>query len=311
MILCVCLNPALDVTYRVPELRPGASHRTELVGSRPGGKGLNVARVLQQLGGQVLACGLAGGDTGEAVIRALQRAGVPARFTTIAGETRRAHTVVDDASGATVLNESGPRVTGEEWRRFVDAYSELSAAADSVVLSGSLPPGVPADAYRQLVEPVVADGKQVVLDAAGSALAAALPARPHVVKPNVAELTDLFGRELTSIDDVLAACRSLLDRGARAAVVSRGEQGLVYVTPERAVVVRGPRVVGNPTGAGDALAAALAWALHRGDSWDDALPFGVAVASAAVSIPTAGETDPGLAQALLPQVTVEELAWAW
>lgn len=307
MILCVCLNPAVDTTYLVPGLTYGMSHRVEVAGRRAGGKALNVARVLHQLGEQVLVTGFAGGADGAAVQADLAGAGIDAELTEIEGQTRRTVTVYDGRD-ATVLNEAGPLVREDEWQGFLALYRRLLAGASVVVVAGSQPPGVPVDAYARLTATARAAEVPVLLDAHGPELRAALPAGPDVVKPNRIELAELVGSPLENIEDVLAAGRTLVAQGAGAVVVSLGVDGLVAVTPAGEFRVRVPApVAGNPTGAGDALAAAVARGLRRGDDWPDRLAAGVAVSVASVTVELAGATDQALAAELLPSIAVEAL----
>jgi tagatose 6-phosphate kinase len=307
MILCVCLNPALDVTYAVTELTYGATHRARVVGRRAGGKALNVARVLRQLGEPVLATGLAGGADGAAVLADLADAGVAAEFAGIEGESRRTVTVWDGRQ-ATEFDEVGPAVGDAEWHAFRSLYTRLLAEATVVVISGSQPPGVPVDAYARLTALAAAAGARVVLDAAGPALRAALACGPDVVKPNRLELAELAGGPLGGLDEVLAASAALVEDGAGSVLVSLGADGLVALTPDGSFQVRVPApVAGNPTGAGDALAAAVARGLRRGDDWPSCLLDGVAVAAASVAVDQAGATDEALAAELRPTVRLEKL----
>ena len=307
MILCVCLNPAMDVTYAVAELVEGETHRAEVIGRRAGGKALNVARVLRQLGEPVLATGLAGGAEGDALLADLADAGVAAEFAGIEGQSRRTTTVYD-GRGATGFYEVGPEVGDAEWRAFGSLYTRLVADAAIVVLSGSQPPGVPVDGYAELTRLAAAAGATVILDAAGPALGAALAARPDLVKPNRRELAELAGRTLDGLDDLLAAGRTLVEAGAGSVLVSLGAGGLVALTPDGCFRARvATPVDGNPTGAGDALAAAVARSLRRGDDWPTCLAHGVAVAAASVSVEHAGATDLALAAELLPAVEVEAI----
>ena len=307
MILCVCLNPALDVTYAVTELTYGGTHRAQVVGRRAGGKALNVARVLHQLGEPVLATGLAGGADGGAVLGDLAELGVAAEFAQIEGESRRTVTVYDGRQ-ATEFDEVGPVVGEAEWGSFRSLYTRLLAGTTVVVISGSQPPGVPVDAYAELTTLAAAAGAAVVLDAAGPAMRAALAARPDVVKPNRLELAELVGRTLDDLDDVLAASGTLVEAGAGSVLVSLGADGLVALTPDGAFRVRVPApVAGNPTGAGDALAAAVVRGLRRGDDWPSCLVDGVAVAAASVAVGQAGATDEALAAELRPTIQLEKL----
>ncbi|MFD5325800.1 1-phosphofructokinase family hexose kinase [Streptomyces sp. NPDC127092] len=191
MILTVTLNAALDITHHVDRLRPHAAHRVHGVAARAGGKGVNVSRVLHALGHPTLVTGLAGGGTGAAVRRELHRAGIPEELVPVVGETRRTVAVVDASTGdTTTLLEPGPVVLPEEWSLFREAFGALLARATVVVLSGSLPPGLPDDAYAVLVRAARARGVPALLDTSGPPLLAALPAGPTLVKPNADELTE-------------------------------------------------------------------------------------------------------------------------
>ncbi|MEU4426696.1 hexose kinase [Actinoplanes sp. NPDC024001] len=307
LIVAVSLNPALDLTYTVPALVPGTSHRVTEVVTRAGGKGVNVARVLRQLGAPTLVLGLAGGAAGRHIEAELSAADIPAHFTGLAAETRRTVTV---AAGdvATVLNEPGPVVTAAEWATFQEAFARHVRRARVVVLSGSRPPGVPETAYAVLTTVARSAGAEVIVDTEGSALRHALTAAPAVAKPNAHEVADLLGRPVTTCDDALAAAHLLVRLGARAGVVSLGADGFVSVSSTGAHHVRaGEHVAGNPTGAGDALAAALAYGLAGRAPVPQVLALGAAVSAAAVACPWAGAYDDAVADRLMPAITVETL----
>lgn len=302
MILTVTLNTALDLTYRVRSLRPHTSHRVTEVSERPGGKGLNVARVLAALGHEVTATGFAGGATGRAVRDQLACApGVVDALVPVAGSTRRTIAVVDATTGDTTqLNEPGPAITPAEWSAFQEAYEDLLRAASAVALCGSLPPGVPVDAYAQLVRTARASAVPVLLDTSGEPLRRAVAARPDIVKPNAAELA-----ELTGSHDPLRAARDVLLHGARTVVVSLGAEGLLAVDAEcrwRAAPPR--RVHGNPTGAGDSAVAGLLSGLVEHLPWPERLTRAVALSTATVLAPAAGEFDRSAYEELLGRVTV-------
>lgn len=290
MILTVTLNTALDVTYRVPRLLPHASHRVSDVAERPGGKGLNVARVLAALGHEVTATGFAGGRTGGVVRDLLAHSpGVTDALVPCAGTTRRTVAVVDAASGDTTqFNEPGPLITAPEWSAFLTRYDALLAGAEAVALCGSLPPGVPVGAYAVLVRAARAAGVPVLLDTAGEALRRGVAARPEVIKPNAAELAELTGSR-----DPLPATRDARRRGAHAVVTSLGPGGLLAATPDGTWQAAPPRpLAGNPTGAGDSAVAGLLSALTQGLDWPARLTRAVALSAATVIAPVAGEFDP-------------------
>ena len=236
MIVVVCLNPALDITHHVPKVDWSGVNRPAAVYTRPGGKGTNVARALHSFGLHVLLMGLAGGTTGGAVEAGLRQLAVPAAFTATAGETRRTFTVVDGEGRAALFNEPGPEVSAAEFARFRLAYGQAMAGAAAVVLSGSLPRGLPSTAYAELIAVAADAGVPAVLDTSGDALRAGVAAGPAIVKPNLDELRALSGRSLSTAGGgiawaaVAAAAAGLRSAGARAVVVSLGPAGLLAVT---------------------------------------------------------------------------------
>ncbi|WP_129310714.1 1-phosphofructokinase family hexose kinase [Streptomyces sp. L2] len=302
MILTVTLNAALDVTYVVDALVPNSSHRVRTTHQRAGGKGVNVASVLAALDVPVTVTGLAGGPTGELIRDGLRASGLRDELVPMWADSRRTVTVVSRADGdATVFNTAGAEVGPDVWASFVGRFTELAREATVVVLSGSLPPGLPTDAYATLVRLGGEAGAATVLDTSGPALPAALSAGPTVIKPNEAELTEVTGEP-----DVAAAAGALRARGARTVVASRGPEGLYAVTPEGTWRAAPPRTVsGNPTGAGDACVAALAAGLHFGRPWERTLAEAVALSAAAVARPVAGEVDQAVYEQFRTTVSVE------
>jgi tagatose 6-phosphate kinase len=302
VIVVVCLNPALDVTHRLDTVGWGRVNRPRAVHARPGGKGLNVARTLHALGADVLVLGLAGGITGAGVEASLRELGVPAAFTPLTGETRRTFSVVDD-SRVTAFHEPGPEVGAAEFAEFRVDYEKALAGAEAVVLSGSLPPGVPPGTYATLIQ---AAGVPVVLDTHGEALRRGAAAEPAIVKPNRAELEVLTGRSLTTREEVTAAAGEL--RGARAVVVTLGPEGLLAATGDGCWQARVPAVMaGNATGAGDAVAAALAHGIALGRPWDERLRHAAALGAATAATAVAGEFRPQDYLDALRAVAVEEV----
>jgi len=287
VILTVTLNPAWDITHTIEHLEPGATHRADGVTVQPGGKGINVSRVLHRLGYPTLAAGVVSGLSGYRLRAELATAGIAeACFSAVAtGETRRTVTIVETRSGrATVLSEPGPVLAPYVWPAVLRHLDSLLVEAKLAVFTGSLPPGVPTEAYRVLVERAHARGVPAIVDADCAALACCLPARPDLVKPNIAELRAVTGR-----NDPLDGGRRLLAAGAGRVVVSDGPAGLTGMDAMGAwrAVPATLRPV-NPTGAGDAAVAALAVGLLRGDGWPEHLRTAAAWSAAAVVEPRAG-----------------------
>jgi tagatose 6-phosphate kinase len=331
MIGVICLNPALDITHHVPAVDWSGVNRPDAVHARPGGKGLNVARTLHALGAGVLVMGLAGGSTGEAVTAALAALAVPAAFTRVREETRRTFTVVDGRTGDSALfSEPGPQIGAAEYAEFRAGYDGLLAGCAAVVLSGSLPPGLPPGSYAELTAMAAAAGVPVLLDAHGEALRLGAAAGPAIVKPNLAELEAFAGRSLTGAAGsgaagsgaagsgaagsgaggadrpaVAAAARELRAAGAGAVVVSLGAEGLHADTADGCWEAAPPAVVaGNATGAGDAATAGLAHGLALGRPWDERLRHAIALGTATAMAPVAGEFRPADYASLLDATAV-------
>jgi tagatose 6-phosphate kinase len=315
MILVVCLNPALDITHHVENVNWAGVNRPTAVYARPGGKGTNVARNLHSFGIEVLLTGLVGGTTGNAVGAGLRRLGVPAAFAAVGGETRRTFSVVDGRGTVALFNEPGPRVSAAEFTRFRSEFDAALSGASVVVLSGSLPPGLSADAYAGLIAAAAAAGVPAVLDTSGEALRAGVAAGPAIVKPNLDELAALTERSLRTPDGgidltaVTAAADALRAAGAQAVVASLGPDGLLVVTDDGCWQARPAAVpAGNATGAGDAATAALVHGLLLGRPWPERLAHAAALGAAAVGAPVAGEFSHADYADALRLVTVTEVA---
>lgn len=309
MILTVTLNAALDLTYRVPRLEPSAPHRVSEVAERPGGKGLNVARVLAALGHRSVVTGFAGGPTGEQLRRLLADSPGGDRLedalTPVAGDTRRTVTVVGKGDGTTTrFDEPGPVVSRAEWDAFRAGYRERLGEARAVALCGSLPPGLPVGSYTSLVRAAQSAGVPVLLDTSGEPLRRGIAARPDLVKPNTDELAGLTG-----FTEPVQAAREARRRGARAVVASLGAEGMLVATADGGWRAAPPRRLrGNPTGAGDSAVAGLLSALAEGLAWPQRLARAVALSAATVRAPAAGEFDRATYEDLLPRIDVRACA---
>ena len=295
-------NLTIDRTLTIDELRPGEVLRFDSVAATPGGKGVNVARVARALGVPAVLIGFAPGRTGAAAAELIADETLQIDPVPTAGELRSTAVVLERSGRVTVMNEPGPAIGPEDWRRYAAAVAARLGAHGVLVCSGSVPPGTPPDPYGRLSELAGRAGALAVVDASGAVLGAALESGPAVVCPNLAEAEGLLhGRADERVDagdpsDVrLRAARAaveLVRRGARAAIVTAGAAGAAVAEattvswyPAHAVTVR------NPIGAGDALVGGLAAALERGDPFAQAVQAGLATAAASVERPTAAEID--------------------
>jgi tagatose 6-phosphate kinase len=292
-VVCAVLNAALDITYVGDHFAAGQSNRVSEVHAQAGGKGINVARLLHRAGHDVTVTGFAGGVVGDEIAAHLDAWALPHRFVRCASGSRRTVSAfsVRDAA-VTAYNEDGPRVTGAEWATFTGRFPDLVRGAGLVILSGSLPGGVPAGAYRTLARMAADCGATAFVDAHAAPLLAAVAAKPALVKPNEHELAEAAGLTVpVPLPAAVRASRRLLADGAQSVVVSLGPRGLVGVLPATTLLAVPPTQHGNPVGAGDAALAALADGHLTGRPWPDRLRRAAAMSAAAARQPIAGVVD--------------------
>ena len=309
MIITVTLNPALDKTVEIPDFSLDAVNRITAMRTDPGGKGLNVSKVIAKLGGASTAVGVLGGTTGRRIADAMDALGIACQFTFVDGETRTNLKVIDPARHTnTDLNEPGLTVDQETLDHMRDALVAAIRPGDIVVLSGSLPKGAPADTYGSWTAACRTAGARVFLDADGEPLAHGLAAKPYLAKPNNHELSSLTGRALETADDLLAAARTLIADGVERVVVSMGGDGALFVSANRAYRAEGLRVpVGSTVGAGDSMVAALAYAAEQGMADADTVRLAVATSAANVMCSGSQAAERSAVDELLPHVVFHEI----
>jgi len=315
MILTVTLNAALDRTLSVPNFEPGRRHRASDALTLPGGKGVNVARALRNLGQPVIATGLAGGRTGISIIEQLTAEGILNDFVRISDESRTSTAVIDPTSmQQTEINEYGPSVGDAELALLMEKLAYLSKGADIVVLAGSLPRDVPADFYAVLTESLARPDLPIVVDAPGPALRAALSASPWLVSPNAREAEEVVGNEFSDDEDMAVGAEALCSLGARSALV-HDEGGCVARVDGgddsgrrtlRARIDVRTNVV-STVGSGDAFLAGFLAGTYDGVEVEEALRRGVASGAASTQLLGAGVVDRADVDALARQVVVEDV----
>jgi tagatose 6-phosphate kinase len=308
-IVCVALNPALDITYVSERFVAGEANRVSRVYAQAGGKAVNVARLLRQAGHDVVVTGFAGGLVGDEIAGHLDRWALPHCLVRSAAGSRRTVSAFSTGdAAATGYNESGPPIAAAEWERFSGGFARLIHGAAAVVLSGSLPSGLPVDAYRTLAVLAADAGAPAFVDAHAAPLLAATGAKPALVKPNEHELAEAAGLAVpVPLPAAAHAARQLLAGGAQGVVVSLGARGLLGVRPGMSLLAAPPAQRGNPVGAGDAALAALVHGHLAGEPWPDRLRRAAAMSAAAVRQPVAGVVRADDVAELEPLVTVREL----
>ncbi len=310
MIYTVTLNPALDKTVEIPSLTIDSVNRITEMRTDPGGKGINVSKVIDRLGGKSIATGILGGDTGQAIQASLQAMGLETSFRFVEGETRTNLKIIDPVNHTnTDINEPGVTVSGEILDHVLAGLLAMLGENDIVVLSGSLPKGAPKDTYRTWVKACADAGARVFLDADGELLAAGIEASPYLIKPNNHELSGLLKRTLKTPEELKEAARELMaEHGIKKIVVSMGGEGALYVTADETVYAEGLKVpVGSTVGAGDSVVAALAVAEESGMSLEDTVRLSTATGAANVMCSGTQAAEYDTIKELMPGVVFQRI----
>ena len=305
MIYTVTLNPALDKTVEIQDFAVDSVNQVTAMRTDPGGKGINVSKVIQKLEGKSIAAGILGGSTGKAILAALEEMELETCFHFVEGETRTNLKVVDPKRHTnTDINEQGITVTEEVLENLLKGLLGKLNKGDIVVLSGSLPKGAPKDTYGTWVKACRDRGTKVILDADGELLAEGLKASPYLVKPNNHELSRLFGRTLETKEELEEAARKLMAcHGIEKVVISLGGDGALYVTRDTSIYAEGLKVpVGSTVGAGDSVVAALAVAEEEGMSLEDTVRLSTATGAANVMCSGTQAAEYDVIRDLIPKV---------
>lgn len=308
MIVTVTPNAALDRTAVLPSFTLNAVNEVKAMASQPGGKGINVARVLKAFGVPVVASGFVGGETGKAIKLGLDRAGIGTDFASVMGESRTCLAIIDAGRGLiTELNERGPDVTVQEVTKLTALLNRWSQKATEMVFSGSLPPGVPLDTYRKWVESFQRSGGRAYVDAKGPVLYHALEGKPFLVKPNQREAEELVGYSLDSDPKIARAIEYFLAK-SQIAIVTLGERGAAVGSEgERWRVYAAPGPSLNPIGSGDAFLGGFLVGLHRRLSLKECARLGAAAGAANAQAQASGNVRLEQVDRLVSQVKVEAL----
>jgi 6-phosphofructokinase 2 len=281
-------NPAIDVSTSVPNLEPSRKLRCSSARRDPGGGGINVARVIDRLSGNVVAVYPVGGATGRLLRRLVDREGLRSVTIEVREETREDFTVVEEATGSQYrFVMPGPHLDEGEWQGCLYSLSTVGVGSGYVVASGSLPIGVPNDFYARAARLAAKFGARFVLDSSEASLGQATRGSIYLVKPNLRELSRLVGATLTDDRECVGAARSFIAEGkAEIVALTLGHRGALLITADEAYRAAAlPVSVVSAVGAGDSFLGAMVWSLARGDSLRNAFKYGVAGGSAAILAP--------------------------
>lgn len=316
MITSITLNAAIDKVHYIDQFQIDKVNRVQEIVSEPGGKGNNVAKVAKLLGSAVIASGFLGGDSGRYIHTALLERGIVSEPVWARGHTREAFNIIDRIGGTqTEILEPGPVIMQEEWEAMRQKVRELAARSSIVDFSGSLPRGIPTNAYAELIHIAKAEGALTILDSSGESLSRGIESGPFLCKPNRDELSEYTGMELTTEESVIAAAKKILEMGVEMVVVSLDKQGSLVVTRHGISRIQPPYIEAvNTVGCGDALVGGIANYLDLMQSGKpssgelmEAAAWGTAAAASNARYPIAGHVNLEETNRMLRQVKVNRL----
>ena len=282
-IITLTLNPALDKSIAVPKLVPEKKLKCSHLIIEPGGGGINVSRAIHKLGGSSEAVYLSGGYTGKRFEALLSSENIVSTALPISGDTRENFIVLDESVDLQYrFGVEGPGVNKAEWLQVLQYISKQDDIS-YIVASGSLPPGVPVDIFGQLATIAKQKNAKLVVDTSGEALQHAVNEGVFMIKPNLAELSSLYGKEKLVQEEIITAAKTIIAKGGcEIMVISMGAEGAMLVTASEIFQVKPPAVTIHSTvGAGDSMVAGIILALYNGWGLKEALYYGVAAGTAA------------------------------
>lgn len=310
MILTVTMNPSVDISYSLDHLSLNTVNRVDDVLKSAGGKGINVARVLRQLGEPAAATGFLGGRLGDFIRDEISKLGIEDNFVSIEGETRNCIGIIHDNRQTEIL-ESGPFISKSEEKVFLERLSTDIEKIDIMTISGSLPKGLQADFYTHLLNLAQEHNKLVLLDVKGDLLSATLKNSPppHLIKPNEDELKDLLRVPLENEQDIMKALQeSELLQPISWLVITMGSKGALVKHGNTFYRVSIPKVEAkNPVGSGDSVIAGFAAGLSRGYQEEKLIKFGLTMGVLNAMEEKTGYINPDKINWCTERITVEKI----
>lgn len=308
-IATITLNPAFDLVGRLKRIEIGEVNTVETLGIYPAGKGINVAKVLADLGTTLSVSGFLGTENEGDFVNAFKQNGLNDAFYRIQGKTRINVKITETEADVTDLNFLGFEVSEQDWETFVEQSTAWKSQFDLVAVCGSLPRGVSPEKFAKWLESLAQQGLKVVLDTSNAALTAGLTAHPWLVKPNRRELEVLVGRPLNSMEEIIEAAAQLRSQGIENVIVSMGEKGSLWLNSEGVLQAQPPRCenVVSTVGAGDSMVAGLIYGFSQGWSKAQTLKFASATSANAVAQSNVGVEDRNAIDALAEQVQITVL----
>ncbi|MEE6452391.1 1-phosphofructokinase family hexose kinase [Gottfriedia acidiceleris] len=307
MIATITLNPAIDIRYNLPIFHLDGVNRVTAIDKTAGGKGLNVSRVLSQLGANVTCTGFLGGKSGEWIASQLQDDNIINRFIEIKGETRFC-LAIESKQGHTEILEQGPEILENEREEFLKNFDIILESNNYIVGSGSLPHGINSDFYRDLIEKTKQKGKYFLLDSSGESLAHGVKGKPFLIKPNREEFCKLIGLNQLSIDDMIWHAREICHKGTQYVLLSLGKEGALLISENVTLQAVIPTLTDvHQVGSGDSMLAGFAFAHSKGFSIVDSLKWSCACGISNAASERTGSVELTKVQQYFNLIKVKEL----
>lgn len=307
MIATITLNPAIDIRYSLPVFHLDGVNRVTDVDKTAGGKGLNVSRVLSQLGAKVTCTGFLGGKGGEWIADQLPIYNLTNRFVGIKGETRFC-LAIESKEGHTEILEQGPEILENEREEFLKNFDTILESNNYIVGSGSLPYGINSDFYRYLIEKTKQKGKYFLLDSSGESLAHGIKGKPFLIKPNREEFCKLIGLDQLSIEDMIWHARDICQKGTEYVLLSLGKEGALLISKNVTLQAIVPTLTDvHQVGSGDSMLAGFTFAHSKGYSIKDILKWSCACGIANAASERTGSVELTKVQHYFNLIKVKEL----
>ncbi|PGL72841.1 1-phosphofructokinase family hexose kinase [Bacillus sp. AFS055030] len=307
MIATITLNPAIDIRYNLPVFHLDGVNRVTTVDKTAGGKGLNVSRVLSQLGAKVTCTGFLGGKSGEWISEQLPNYNLINRFVKIEGETRFC-LAIESKEGHTEILEQGPDIVENEREEFLKTFDTILEMNNYIVGSGSLPSGIDSDFYRNIIEKTNQKGKYFLLDSSGESLAHGIKGKPFLIKPNREEFCRLIGLHQLSIEDMIKYARDICQKGTKYVLLSLGREGALLISENTTLQAVIPSLTNaHQVGSGDSMLAGFTFAHSKGFSIEDTLKWSCACGISNASSERTGSVELSKVQYYFNLIKVKDL----
>ncbi|MHB8062089.1 MAG: 1-phosphofructokinase family hexose kinase [Ruminiclostridium sp.] len=309
MITVLSLSPAVDKIYIINDFCAGGLYRVNNCLQSPGGKGINVARVIKMLGSKVSVLGFKAGSNGQWLESSLMDIGAETHFIEVEGQSRTNNNIIDKVNNnETEILEEGPTISQSAWTLFLEKFCEQIKNTKVLVCSGGLPKGLGTETYSRLIEEVNNYGVKTILDASGEILELGIRARPYLIKPNLRELSMYFDTQFTSEAQILKACREIISKGVKVVATSLGAKGAILVTEHTALKAYPITIdVVNTIGSGDSMVAGISAGIAGGLSIEESFRLGCACAASNTEFIEIGLIKSERVEQLMQEIIIKEV----